>query len=238
MSREASPCSITYELNKSCNYGSNICEHDTISQLKVQVFEKDQNKKNMQNLLSMYHNLQEQTAKISQQKNCLEITLKQIDSDDRNKAIFDLKNKNDILFNELNEKIAMNKNLYNENNNLFHELESKTAESQNLQNKIQSQQILVNRLKSDKEQLQNKVFNLSQGKEKQEKDIQGLSIQVDKINLENNSQENFLKAQNQKNCELVNTLNEEKNINNNLIVELRNKENNIILSQQKPKLKI
>lgn len=233
MSREASPCSITYELNKSCNYGSNICEHDTISQLKVQVFEKDQNKKNMQNLLSMYHNLQEQTAKISQQKNCLEITLKQIDSDDRNKAIFDLKNKNDILFNELNEKIAMNKNLYNENNNLFHELESKTAESQNLQNKIQSQQILVNRLKSDKEQLQNKVFNLSQGKEKQEKDIQGLSIQVDKINLENNSQENFLKAQNQKNCELVNTLNEEKNINNNLIVELRNKENNIILSQQK-----
>lgn len=46
MSRGTSPHSITYELNNSCDsYKEEFCKQDTLSQLKVQVFEKDQNKK-------------------------------------------------------------------------------------------------------------------------------------------------------------------------------------------------
>ena len=58
-----------------------------------------------------------------------EIALCQLESDCRNNSIIELKNKNENLFNELNEKIALNKKLYNENNALFRELESRKKEN-------------------------------------------------------------------------------------------------------------
>ena len=46
MSRGVSPNSTTYELVNSCNsFTKSICEKDVITNLKVQVFAKDQNKK-------------------------------------------------------------------------------------------------------------------------------------------------------------------------------------------------
>ena len=93
-----------------------------LSQLKVQVFEKDQNKGNYNNLLSKFKKLQDELAKISEIKKQHEASLKQFETDQRNKDIIDLKNKNENLFNELNERIALNKKLYRENNNLFREL--------------------------------------------------------------------------------------------------------------------
>ena len=120
MSRGVSPNSTTYELVNSCNsFTKSICEKDVITNLKVQVFAKDQNKKNFQNLLSMYHKLEEELLKITEQKKAHEIALCQLESDCRNNSINELKNKNENLFNELNEKIALNKKLYNENNQLF-----------------------------------------------------------------------------------------------------------------------
>ena len=99
MSRGTSPNSITYELNNSCDsYKEEFCKQDTISQLKVQVFEKDQNKKNYRNLLSMFNNLQGELAKISEQKRRHEIALQQIETDERNQAISELKIKNENLF--------------------------------------------------------------------------------------------------------------------------------------------
>ena len=160
MSRDASPNSITYEYNSnhSSPYrrASSPCEHDILSQLKVQVFEKDQNRRNYNNLLGKFKKLQQELEKIAQIKERNEIALNQLEGDKRNQEIADLRNKNENLFNELNERIALNKKLYSENNNLFHELESKTSENQDLQDHICDQERLLKRLSCEKEDIERK----------------------------------------------------------------------------------
>lgn len=237
MSREASPNSITYEYNSnhSSPYrrASPPHEHDILSQLKVQVFEKDQNRRNYNNLLAKFHKLQDELEKISHIKEQNEIALGQLECDQRNKEIIDLKNKNENLFNDLNERIALNKKLYSENNNLFHELESKTAENQDLQDHICEQEELLRRLSCEKEENERKIYNLSQIKEKQDKQIFDLTTQVNNMSSQNDSQGNLLRSKNDQNIILINDLNEEKKINKNLLIELRNKETNLVSCQQK-----
>ena len=237
MSRDPSPNSVTYEYNSnhSSPYrrASPPHEHDILSQLKVQVFEKDQNRRNYNNLLAKFHKLQDELEKISHIKEQNEIALGQLECDQRNKEIIDLKNKNENLFNDLNERIALNKKLYSENNNLFHELESKTAENQDLQDHICEQEELLRRLSCEKEEIERKIYNLSQIKEKQEKQIFDLTTQVNSMSSQNDSQGNLLRSKNDQNIILLNDLNEEKNINKNLIIELRNKETNLVSCQQK-----
>ena len=234
MSRGISPNSTTYELANSCNsFKNNCCEHDVITNLKVQVFAKDQNKKNFQNLLSMYHKLEEDIAKISDQKRKYEIALEQLESDNKNNVIIDLKNKNENLFNELNEKIALNKKLYNENNKLFQELETKTCECEHLHAQMHEQEELIRKLNCDKDEIKNKVICLSQVIEKQENDIHDLTIKINKLNLQNDDQGNILKNKHGQNYEIIDYLNEEKNINKNLKIELKSTESTLISSQQK-----
>ena len=236
MSRGISPKSASHELCNSCcscrEIICNNCNHDMISNLKVQVFAKDQNKKNFQNLLSMYHKLEEELLKISEQKKIHEIALNQLESDGRNNSIIELKNRNENLFNELNEKIALNKKLYNENNKLFQELEARTAQSEHLEDQINEQEELIRTLNCDNQEIKNKVICLSQMKEKQENDIHELTIQINKFNLQSNDQVNILKNKNGQNFEIINVLQEEKNINKNLQIELKSKENTIISNQQ------
>ena len=89
MSRGISPSSITYEVN-SCEgspYRSNVAERDILSQLKVQVFEADQNKRNYNCLLSKFKKLQEEFAKVCEIKKQNEFALKQFEEDKRNKDI-------------------------------------------------------------------------------------------------------------------------------------------------------
>ena len=237
MSRDASPNSITYEYNSnhSSPYrrASPPHENDILSQLKVQVFEKDQNRRNYNNLLAKFHKLQDELNKVSHIKEQNEIALGQLENDQRNKEIIDLKNKNENLFNDLNERIALNKKLYSENNNLFHELESKTAENQDLKDHICEQEDCLRRLSCEKEEIERKIYNLSQIKEKQEKQIFDLTTQINSLSSQNASQDNLLKSKNDQNIILINDLNEERNINKNLLIELRNKETNIVSCQQK-----
>ena len=237
MSRDASPNSITYEYNSnhSSPYrrASPPCEHDILSQLKVQVFEKDQNRRNYNNLLGKFKKLQEELAKISQIKERNEIALNQLEKDKRNKEIADLRNKNENLFNELNERIALNKKLYSENNNLFHELESKTSENQDLQDHICDNERLLKRLSCEKEDIEKKIYNLSQIKEKQEKDLLELKSEISNLSAKNDAQDNLLRNRNDQNINLVNELNEEKNNYKNLFIELRNKEANLVTCEQK-----
>ena len=72
MSRSCSPNSITYEYNSTnCSPFRRTCpthEHDILSQLKVQVFEKNQNKRNYNTLLENFNKLQEEVAKIAEIK--------------------------------------------------------------------------------------------------------------------------------------------------------------------------
>ena len=227
MSRGISPNSTTYELANSCNsYRKIVCEPDTLTNLKVEVFAKDQDKKNFKTLLSSYHKLEEEIAKISEQKRINEIAIDQFDSDNKNNIIIDLKKKNEDLFNELNKKIDIN-------NKLFQELEARTAEGENLHSQIYEQEEIIRKLTCDKEEIKKKVICLSQLKEKEENDIHDLTIQINKLNLHNNDQGNILKNKHGQNYNIIDYLNEEKNINKNLKIELKSTEDSLISSQQK-----
>ena len=170
--------------------------------------------------------------KYPSQKKRHEIALAQLESDERNSIIIDLKNKNENLFNELNEKIALNKKLYNENNKLFQELEAKTAEGEDLQDQIVEQEEIIKRISSDKETIKNKVIYLSQIKEKQSNDIHDLNVQINALNFQHKDQGNTLKNKNGQNYDIIGILKEEQNIFKNLTIELKAKENDLITSQQ------
>ena len=237
MSRGVSPNSnsMTYEINKSCRstFKTGIVDEDMLSQLKVQIFEKDQSRGNYENLLAKYNKLQEDLQKIIQIKKQHESDLRLQESDERNIVIADLKTKNENLFNELNERIALNKKLYNENNSLFRELEAKKTENQSIKEEIGRQEEILRRLTYEKEELEKKVYNLNQMKEKQEKDILNFSEEINKISYKNDDQNNMIKDRNGQNLDMYNQINEEKIINKNLLFELRDKENHVSETQQK-----
>ena len=235
MSRGVSPQSMTYELNKSSRttYKNTIIDQDMLSQLKVQVFELDQGRRNYENLLAKFHKLQEDIDNIIKVKNQHEISLRQQESDESNLLIADLKAKNENLFNELNEKIALNKKLYNENNALFRELESRKKENKCLQDEICKQEEILRNLTYEKDSIEKKVFNLSKIKEKQELDLINFKEEINQLNFKNDDQNNMIKNRSGQNINIYNQLNEEKILNKNLIFELRDKESNVMNNQQK-----
>ena len=235
MSRDASPNSITYEYDSNhCSPCRRPCqEQDILSNLKVKVFEKDQNRGNFNNLQAKYYKLQDELANILEIKKQYEMDLNELEVDKRNQDIITLKKANDHLLNELNERIALNKKLYSENNNLFHELENITADNQDLQDHICEQEELMKRLNCEKQEIERKIYNLSHIKEKQEQDIIELNSQINNLSNQNKDQENVFRIKNDQNIHLLNDLNNEKNVNKNLILELRNKEANIASCQQK-----
>ena len=226
---------MTYELNKSSRttYKNTIIDQDMLSQLKVQVFELDQGRRNYENLLAKFHKLQEDIDNIIKVKNQHEISLRQQESDERNLLITDLKAKNENLFNELNEKIALNKKLYNENNALFRELESRKKENKCLQDEICKQEEILRNLTYEKDSIEKKVFNLSKIKEKQELDLINFKEEINQLNFKNDDQNNMIKNRSGQNINIYNQLNEEKILNKNLIFELRDKESNVMNNQQK-----
>jgi len=226
---------MTYEINKSSRttYKTTVIDQDMLSQLKVQVFEKDQGRRNYENLLAKYHKLQEDIDNIIKVKNQFEISLRQQESDENNLLITDLKAKNENLFNELNEKIALNKKLYNENNALFRELESRKKENKCLQEEICKQEEILRKLTYEKDSIEKKVFNLSKIKEKQEIDLLNFKEEINQLNFKNDDQNNMIRDRSGININIYNQLNEEKILNKNLIYELRDKESNVMTNQQK-----
>ena len=74
---------------------------------------------------------------------------------------------------------------------------------------------------------------MSQIKDKQEKQIMDLTSQINNLSNSNDGQGNLIGARHDQNVNLINEINDEQNINENLIVKLRNKENNIEANQQK-----
>ena len=237
MSRGISPKLKSNELLNICDcdchfFKQIICNENEISNLKAQVFKKEQNKKDYQNLLSIYNKLQEDFAKISEQKRLNEIALSKLVTDERNNSIIKLKKDNEILFNEINKNIDVNQKLYTENNKLFHELENIIGEGNNLHVQIHQQEEKIKLITHDKDEIKNKLNSLNQIRLKQEKDIHDLNIQINKINLHNSNQINILNNKIDKNYDIINNINEEKSRNNNLILELKNKESNIMANQQ------
>ena len=86
MKRGQSPHSFTYELNKTTSRTPNrsaLIEQEMLSQLKREVFDKDQKKLNYENLLAKYHKLQEDLEKLIQMRNQHQVSLHQQESDEK-----------------------------------------------------------------------------------------------------------------------------------------------------------
>ena len=189
-----------------------------LSQLKGEVFGKGQKSLNYDNLLAKYHKLQEDLEKLIQIKNQHLVSLNQLESDEKNLLINELKNKNDNLLIQLNDRIAINNKLYNENIALFKEMESKKKENQDLKNEILRQEDLLRRLSFEKDEIEKKIFNLNQIREKQEMDIFNFNEEKFNINNQNAEKGNLILSRSGENADIYNEINDEKIINKNLIL--------------------
>ena len=225
--------SISYEVCHNGCCQENLCELDCIiANLKSELFAKQQNAKDYCSLEAKYLQLQNDLKLLAEQKNCLECELCQA-NDEGNKLICNLRAENCNLKNELNEKNCMNKKLYGDNNNLFQVLEGKTNDNQNLQDQMCHQENILQRLNQDKISLQNTVQCLNQLRDKHMKDIQDLNVQISLLSKNSNDLDNTLRSKNCQNLQILGEFNNEKNINNCLVNELKNKECALMQIQQK-----
>ena len=220
-------CSCSHISYEVCHNGcccENSCELDCIiAKLKSELFEKQQNAKDYCALESKVIQLQNEIKLLSDEKNCLQCELCRAE-DEGNKLICNLRNENINLKSELNDKNSLNKKLYGDNNNLFQVLEGKTCDNQNLQDQMCHQENILQRLNSDKICLQNTVHNLNQLRDKHMKDIQDLNIQINLLNKNSNDLDCTLRDKKCQNLQIINEFNSEKNLNNDLLNVLKNKE--------------
>ena len=146
--------------------------------------------------------------------------------------IFELKNKNDNLKNEIDEKNCLNKKLYGENNNLFQILEGKTCDNENLQEQICHQENILSRLNNDKLTLSNNITNLNQLRDKHTKDIQNLNCEINSLNKDSNELDISLRNRQSQNEQLINEYNTIKCMNTKLFNDLKEKECSLAKNQE------
>ena len=239
MSRSISPNRITYELNKSSNnistsfHTSFLSQNDTISNLKLQVFEKGQSRQDYQNLLSRYHILKSDLEKITKMKKNNEILLNNQENEEKNFLISQLKNENDILFEKINAQIAKNKKLYYENNLLYKEIGMTCCQNEELKEQISEQEKLIGKLSYEKDEMEKNIYELSEQREQQEMNIINFSQEINKINNENTSKNNIIQNKQGENMDIYKQIEEGRNINKTLIEEIKIKEKNISENQNK-----
>ena len=239
MSRSISPNKITYELNKSSNnisssfHNSFLSQQDTISNLKLQIFEKGQNRQDYQNLLSRYHILKSDLEKIKKAKYNNERLLNRQENEEKNIIISKLKNENDILFEKINAQIAKNKKLYYENNLLYKEIGMKHCENEDIQDQISQQEKFISKLSYEKDEIEKNIYKLNEEKEKQELNIINFSQEINNLKNDNKDKIILIQNKNGENMNIFKQINEEKKISNDLINEIKTKEKIISENQQK-----
>ena len=202
---------ITYEV---CNNGcccDNLCDLDyMISNLKSEIFEKQQNIKDYCALEAKVIQLQNDLKMLCDEKNCLEYELCRV-GEEGSKLISNLQIENENLKNQLDEKNSINKKLYGDNNSLFQVLEGKNCDNQNLQDQMCHQENILQRLNNDKLNLEGTICNLTQLREQHIKDIQNLNLQINLLNKNSNDLENTLRSKTCENLQIVNEFKNEKN---------------------------
>ena len=239
MNRSLSQNRVTYELNKSSNnisssfHNSFISHQDTISNLKLKIFEKGQNRQDYQNLLSRYHILKSDLEKISKSKRNNEILLNEQENEEKNIMISKLKNENDILFEKINAQIAMNKKLYYENNLLYKEIGIKYCEKDDLKEQISNQENIITKLSYEKEEIEKHIYKLNEEREKQEINKMNFSEEINSLNNENNGKNILIENKNGENLDIYKQINKEKDLNKILVDELKEKEKILLEYQTK-----
>ena len=215
--------SHTYEMFTT---NSNPEKDLLISQLKAEIFEKEQNERNFALLQSKFRNLQNDFQLLSEAKLHLEYELRN-KTDNGNKAISSLKAQNENILNELNDKLAMNKKLYNDNNNLYKTLESKNSENLSLRDQISDQERMLSQLTNDKNNMERTILNLNQSREQQGTNIKNLQDEVDRLHYKNDLQNKNLIAQVERNEQLMKELDNQIIENKNLQGKLQSKNENL-----------
>ena len=218
----------TYELSNS---DANPEKDLLISQLKTEIFEKEQNEKNFNLLQSKFRNLQNDLQLLSEEKVRLEYELKS-KTENGSKAIGDLKSENENLLNELNEKIAMNKKLYNDNNNLFRNLESRTMDNQGIQDQMREQEDVIAKLSEEKGNAERKILTLNQTREQHINNIRDLNNEIDKLNHLTQEQIRVIKNKTEQIEDTLKNLEAQKFENKNLIGKLQSREENLGITQR------
>ena len=202
----------TYEINKSPEH---ISKSLTISQLKSQLIQLEQDDKAYNELLNKYHQLQKDYQIMNDSKLRLEYELKQ-KTENTDKILSDLKSQNIDLTDELNEKNSIYDKLFADNNNLLHNLNERKKENENFVKTAMDNDKVINLLNQEKNKCEKEAYELDNTAKKNENDINKLCNQLDSLKLKNDSQNDEL---NRKNIELNNNqkiLNDLKNKNNDL----------------------
>jgi hypothetical protein len=95
--------------------------------------------------MSKYRKLEQEYQLLNEEKIRIEYELKQ-KTESNNQIISQLRNQNENIINEMNEKDSTNKRLMNDNNNLFKSIEDKKFEYGTLINKMNSNENAINQL--------------------------------------------------------------------------------------------
>jgi chromosome segregation ATPase len=209
--------SATYEMYSQ---HSNAEKDLLISQLKAEIFEKEQMGKNFTILQSKFRNLQNDYQLLCEEKLNLEYELKG-KTENGNKAISELQLQNENILNELNDKIAMNKKLYNDNDNLYRTFETKKNENLRFRNQLAEQEELLAKLSNDKNVLQRQILTMNQTKQSHLTNIQTLQDELHRLNQLYTLKEQNIKDQIERNQQMVKELNSQQSENNALKSKLQ-----------------
>ena len=217
--------------SESDEKNNNLNQDEIICNLKSQIFEKVQNKKNFLLLQSKFRNLQKELQSLIQAKHRLENEI-QSKSDSGNKSLSSLKEKNDNLLNELKDQKENIQKLNDENKNLFNNLENKKIEFKGLKEHLHEQEGTLSKLNDEKSKLEKEIMELNKVNETDINDIQNLNNQINNLNKKSNEQNIIFNQKNFQNQEILKNLKTQEFDNNNLFGKLKVKENALMKAQQ------
>lgn len=144
-----------------------------ISRLKSQVFDLEQQERDLETLNKKYGQLQRDFDILNDNKRRIECELKQRD-DAYNQRICNLRGENENLQISHNEKMSLNKKLFADNENLAKTIDGKCLQIQEMNNHIAELTNQLNKMLCDKKDLEDKVCCLKKVRDDQNEEINKL----------------------------------------------------------------
>ena len=197
-----------------------------ICDLQSEIEKRIQNTPDYSQLESLFVQLENKVQNLSEEKLQIEYELRQKTKEDK-RLISELKNENDNLIKEINNKSLIIEKTYLDNNDLYSELESKTKDNQYLKEQLIKQNDVLKKINKDRNNLQNNLNDLNILKNQDYSDIQELKAQINYLTKENENNDLELDKLVEINNQCLDELNEEENINIKLRNIIKEKDNEI-----------
>ena len=197
-----------------------------ICDLQSEIEKRIQNTPDYSQLESLFAKLENKVQNLSEEKLQIEYELRQKTKEDK-RLISELKNENDNLIKEINNKSLIIEKIYLDNNDLYAELESKTKDNQYLKEQLIKQNDVLKKINKDRNNLQNNLNDLNILKNQDYSDIQELKAQINYLTKENENNDLELDKLVEINNQCLDELNEEENINIKLRNIIKEKDNEI-----------